>query len=64
MFQILGSRDEVKAQMDRHQQESLQQVVEQTMMSKDIVIQRLLQLVCNVKPELHVNYSAEISADQ
>merc|ERR1711881_262158 len=43
---MLGSRDEVKSQMERHQAESLQRVLEQTALNKDVVIERLLQLVC------------------
>jgi len=59
---MFGSRDEVIAQMERHQQEQHVKVEQQTAQSKDVVIQRLLQLVCDVKPELHVNYQDELGA--
>jgi len=42
--------------MDNHQQTVIKQLGEQAMANKHLVINRLLELVCDVKPDLHVNY--------
>nr|CAB3224688.1 probable V-type proton ATPase subunit G [Phallusia mammillata] len=54
---ILGSRDDVKVQMDQHREMVIQQLGEQAAINKQKVIDRILDLVFDVKPELHVNYS-------
>ncbi|XP_076823815.1 V-type proton ATPase subunit G-like [Clavelina lepadiformis] len=53
---ILGSRDDVRMQMDQRQEDELRSLNAQTQQNKDKVIERVLELVCHVKPELHVNY--------
>eukprot|EP00096_Caligus_rogercresseyi_P003096 TRINITY_DN15668_c0_g1_i1.p1 TRINITY_DN15668_c0_g1~~TRINITY_DN15668_c0_g1_i1.p1 ORF type:complete len:117 (+),score=2.00 TRINITY_DN15668_c0_g1_i1:34-384(+) len=55
---ILGSRDDVKLRMDQHQKDVIRQLNEETKQHKEKVIARILELVCDVKPELHVNYKS------
>nr|XP_002126765.1 probable V-type proton ATPase subunit G [Ciona intestinalis] len=53
---ILGSRNDVKTRMDKHQEDVIKKLAQEATENKDKVIQRILELVCDVKPELHINY--------
>ena len=56
---MLGSRDDVSSRMNKHQEEVIQTLQQQTAVNKEKVIRRILDLVCDVKPELHINYKAD-----
>jgi len=56
---MLGSRDDVSIRMNQHQEEMVKNLQQQTAANKDQVIQRILDLVCDVKPELHINYKLD-----
>ena len=59
LLQMLGSRDDVSIRMNRHQEEVVKTLQQQTDANKEQVIHRILDLVCDVKPELHINYKAD-----
>ena len=60
---MLGSRDDVSIRMNKHQEEVIKQLQQQTSDNKEQVIRRILALVCEVKPELHTNYKPEKAAN-
>ena len=56
---MLGSRDVDSTRMNAHQEEMVRTLQQQASQHKEVVIQRILELVCDVKPELHINYKSE-----
>lgn len=56
---MLGSRDDVSLKMKQHQDEMIKNLQKETAQNKDAVIRRILDLVVDVKPELHINYKPD-----
>lgn len=54
----LGSRDDMKTRQDEHESSEKSRISSKTQVNKGLVIDRLLGLVCNVEPKLHINYRA------
>lgn len=51
-----GSKDDFKLQMDRDKQDKLQQIEKDVRAHKEEVIDKLLGMVYDIKPEKHINF--------
>ena len=56
----LGTRDDIAAQIKRETEEALADMGKGVAANKQQVIVRLLQLVCDIRPELHHNLQLQI----
>ncbi|XP_065916719.1 V-type proton ATPase subunit G 2-like [Dysidea avara] len=55
-----GSKDDFAAKMRVDTEKRLQKITSQVSTSKEMVIDRLLELVCDIKPEVHQNYRPKV----
>jgi len=53
---ILGSKNDMKERQNQQVQKEQENISAQTEGNKEMVIARVIQLVCNVEPKLHINY--------
>ncbi|XP_071448010.1 V-type proton ATPase subunit G [Hetaerina americana] len=56
----MGSREDVAARIEADTKVKIEEMNKAVVMHKEVVIQRLLQLVYDIKPELHKNYAASL----
>lgn len=59
VMQILGSRGDMEAKIEEATRQKIDEINGSVQMNKDKAMQRLLKLVCDIKPELHANFSAK-----
>lgn len=57
----LGTRDDIAAQIKRETEETLEGMNRSVTTNKQQVIVRLLQLVCDIRPELHHNLKLQLA---
>jgi len=57
--QILGSRSDMEAKIEETTRQKIDDINRSVQMNKDKAMQRLLKLVCDIKPELHANFQAK-----
>ncbi|XP_039270034.1 putative V-type proton ATPase subunit G [Styela clava] len=55
-FEILGSKDDSRKHIERNQVIQMQELDNCVQQNKGRVIQRIMELVCDVKPSLNENY--------
>ena len=55
LFQHMGSKDDFQAKIEEQTSVRLDQISESVKKNQDKVIERLLSLVYDIKPELHQN---------
>lgn len=53
---ILGSREDMMQKQEQHEKSENSRISTKTQANKGLVIDRILSLVCNVEPKLHINY--------
>ncbi|ESO06110.1 hypothetical protein HELRODRAFT_64807, partial [Helobdella robusta] len=53
---IIGSRGDMQMQIDKKTVVMIEEINKSVQANKEKAIQKLLLLVCDIKPELHVNY--------
>jgi len=56
----MGSREDVEARINADTTQKIEAMKHQVAASKDKVIGRLLEFVCDIKPELHQNFRADM----
>ncbi|ELT92968.1 hypothetical protein CAPTEDRAFT_150810 [Capitella teleta] len=56
--QILGSKGDMESKIDQTTHVKMQELEQNMAANKEKAMQRLLMLVCDIKPELHENYRA------
>ncbi|XP_046385062.1 V-type proton ATPase subunit G [Ischnura elegans] len=56
----MGSREDVAARIEADTKIKIEEMNQAVVKHKEVVIQRLLQLVYDIKPELHKNYAASL----
>ncbi|CAG7831976.1 unnamed protein product [Allacma fusca] len=52
----MGSREDVAASIDADTNQKIEAMKHHVASNKEQVIKRLLEIVCDIKPELHPNY--------
>jgi len=57
--QILGSRGDMEAKIEEATRQKIDEINRSVQTNKDQAMQRLLKLVCDIKPELHANFQAK-----
>nr|CAD7395150.1 unnamed protein product [Timema poppensis] len=57
----MGSREDVAARIEADTKVKIDEMNKQVTVHKEQVIQKILELVYDIKPELHQNYAASIS---
>jgi len=57
--QILGSRGDMEAKIEESTRQKITEINGNVQMNKDKAMQRLMKLVCDIKPELHANFTAK-----
>ncbi|CAK5089589.1 unnamed protein product [Meloidogyne enterolobii] len=60
----LGARDDIAAQIKRETDETLSEMTRSVAANKQQVIVRLLQLVCDIRPELHHNLQLQLKLNE
>lgn len=53
---IMGSREDMIKNQEAHERSEHERISTKTQSNKGLVIDRIISLVCNVEPKLHVNY--------
>ncbi|CAH1396523.1 V-type proton ATPase subunit G [Halyomorpha halys] len=56
--QHMGSREDVAARIDADTRQKIEEMNEAVNANKEAVIQRILELVYDIRPEMHKNYRA------
>jgi len=59
VVQILGSRGDMEAKIEDATRQKIDEINRSVQTNKDKAMQRLLKLVCDIKPELHANFQAK-----
>lgn len=55
--QILGSRGDMEAKIEEQTRQKIGEINSSVQMNKERAMQRLMKLVCDIKPELHANFT-------
>jgi hypothetical protein len=55
-LQILGSRTDTEAKIKSETEQKTVEMNKRMSENKEIALEHLVNLVCSIKPELHVNY--------
>ena len=55
-LQIIGSRGDMQIQIDQKTAKQIDEINRNVQTNKEKAMQKLLILVCDIKPELHINY--------
>jgi len=55
---VLGSRGDMESKIEHTTRAKIQELERNVANNKEKAMQQLLTLVCDIKPELHVNYKA------
>jgi V-type H+-transporting ATPase subunit G len=58
---ILGSRGDMEAKIEQSTRQRIDELNRNVQMNKEKAMQKLLKLVCDIKPELHENYQPTVS---
>lgn len=58
-LQILGSRGDMEAKIEQGTRQKIEELNRNVQTNKEKAMQKLLKLVCDIKPELHENYQAQ-----
>jgi hypothetical protein len=58
-LQILGSRGDMEAKIEQTTRQKIEELNRNVQANKEKAMQKLLKLVCDIKPELHENYIAQ-----
>ena len=59
LMQILGSRGDMEAKIEDATRQKIDEINRSVQMNKEKAMQRLLKLVCDIKPELHANFNGK-----
>jgi len=59
ILQILGSRGDMEAKIEEATRQKIDEINRNVQINKEKAMQRLLKLVCDIKPELHANFQAK-----
>jgi len=54
----MGSKEDIASKIDSEATRKIEDMKQQVAQNKEQVIGRLLELVCDIKPDLHQNYRA------
>ena len=57
--QILGSRGDMEAKIEEATRQKIDEINRSVQLNKEKAMQRLLKLVCDIKPELHSNFNGK-----
>ena len=55
VFQIMGSKGDMEARVAENTRLRIEEVNRMVVSNKEKALQRLLKLVCDIKPEVHKN---------
>lgn len=59
----MGSREDVAARIDADTKVKIDEMNKAVIVNKEAVIQKILELVYDIKPELHKNFKAAASKE-
>jgi V-type H+-transporting ATPase subunit G len=57
-LQVLGSKGDMEMKIEQSTRVKIQELEQNMASNKEKAMQRLLTLVCDIKPEVHENYRA------
>lgn len=59
----MGSREDVAARIDADTKIKIEEMNKAVSVNKQVIIERILELVYDIKPELHKNFKATASKE-